>query len=74
MLRKKCPKMDFFLVCTFSYSVRIQENMDQRKLGIWTLFTQKDCHYSNLTHLMILNRSFFQYMERTVQKINESFN
>ena len=24
------------------YSVRIQENTDQKKLGIWTLFTQYD--------------------------------
>ena len=30
---KKCPNTEFFLV-------RIQENTDQKKLRIWTLFTQ----------------------------------
>ena len=32
-LREKCPNTEFFLV-------RIQENTDQKKLRIWTLFTQ----------------------------------
>ena len=31
-LREKCPKAQFFLVCIFLYSVRIQENKDQKKL------------------------------------------
>ena len=52
-LRKKCPNTKFFLVRIFLYSdwirrlrskspypVRIQENTDQKKLRIWTLFTQ----------------------------------
>ena len=52
-LREKFPNMEFFLV-VFSciqteygdlwgktqYSVRIQENTDQKKLRIWTVFTQ----------------------------------
>ena len=49
--REKCPKIDFFLVRIFlysywirkftksPYSVRIQDNKDQKKLGIWTIFT-----------------------------------
>ena len=32
-LREKCPNTEFFLV-------RIQENTFQKKLGVWTLFTQ----------------------------------
>ena len=32
-LRGKCPNMEFFLV-------RMRENMDQKKLRIWTLFMQ----------------------------------
>ena len=32
LLREKCPNTEFFLV-------RIQENTDQKKLRIWTLFT-----------------------------------
>ena len=32
-LREKCPNTEFFLV-------RIQENTDQKKLRIWTLFMQ----------------------------------
>ena len=31
---------EFFLVRIFLYSVRIQENTDQKKLRIWTIFTQ----------------------------------
>ena len=32
--------MEFFLVRISLYSTRIQKNMDQKKLRIWTLFTQ----------------------------------
>ena len=32
-LRKRCPNTEFFLVCIFTHS-------DQKKLRIWTLFTQ----------------------------------
>ena len=32
-LRENCPNNEFFLV-------RIQEDTDQKKLGIWTLFAQ----------------------------------
>ena len=39
-LREKCPKMEIFLFHIFLYSFRIQENIDQKKLRIWTLFTQ----------------------------------
>ena len=52
-LREKIPNKEFFwsvflcigteygdLPCKSPYSVRIQENTDQKKLRIWTLFTQ----------------------------------
>ena len=39
-LREKCSNTDFFLVRIFLYSEWIQENTDQKKLRIWTLFTQ----------------------------------
>ena len=39
-LREKYPNTKFFLVRIFLYSVRIQGNTDQKKLRIWTLFTQ----------------------------------
>ena len=39
-LREKCPNTLFSLVRIFLYSVQIQENTDQKKLRIWTLFTQ----------------------------------
>ena len=53
-LREKYPNREFFLVRIFlysewirrftqsksPYSVRIHGNTDQKKLGIWTLFTQ----------------------------------
>ena len=38
-LREKCLNTEFFLVRIFLYSVQIEENTDQKKLRIWTLFT-----------------------------------
>ena len=38
-LHKECPSTELFLVCILLYSVRIQENTDQKKLCIWALFT-----------------------------------
>ena len=52
-LREKCPNAEFFwsvfsciwteyrdLLRKSPYSIRIQENTDQKKLRIWILFTQ----------------------------------
>ena len=39
-LCEKCPNTEFFLVHIFPYSDRTQENTTQKKLRIWTLFTQ----------------------------------
>ena len=39
-LREKYPNTEFFLVHIFLYLVRIQENTDQKKLRIWTLYAQ----------------------------------
>ena len=46
-LCKMCPNTEIFLICIFPhldwirrYSVRMRENTDQKKLRIWTLFTQ----------------------------------
>ena len=39
-LPEKCPNTEFFLVLFFPYSDRVRENTDQKKLCIWTLFTQ----------------------------------
>ena len=39
-LREKCPNTELFLVRLFLYSDWIQENKDQKKLRIWTLFMQ----------------------------------
>ena len=48
-LREKCRNTEFLLVCIFLYSVRIQENTDQKKLCISALFTQWEI---KLTHLL----------------------
>ena len=45
-LPEKCPNTEFFLVCFFLYSDWIKENTDQKKLRIWTLFTQYERKYS----------------------------
>ena len=44
-LRENCPNTEFFLVRIFEFSIfpnsgRMWENADQKKLRIWTLFTQ----------------------------------
>ena len=49
------------------YSVRIRENTDQKKLGIWTLFTQRR---------QLQNVMFFKQMQlytKTLYKNSESF-
>ena len=51
LLRENWPNTELFLVCIFLYSDWIQENTDQKKLRISTLFTQ--C-VSNLTHMSFL--------------------
>ena len=45
-LREKCPNTEVFLVRIFPYSDWIPENTDQKKLSIWTLFTQ--CYRHNI--------------------------
>ena len=58
-LCKKCPYTDFFLVRIFPYySNWIQENTDQKKLHIWTLFTQS---FTPRSHL----GKFFQCVEQS---------
>ena len=39
-LRENCPNTEFFLVRIFPHSDWMQENTDQIKLCIWTLFAQ----------------------------------
>ena len=39
-LREKRPNTEVFLIGIFLYSVRVQENTDQKELRIWALFTQ----------------------------------
>ena len=43
----------FFLVRIFLYSDWIQENMDQKKLSIWTLFTQWVSSFSGFTQFVL---------------------
>ena len=42
-IREMCPNTEFFLVRIFLYSVRIQENTDQKKRRIWK-FLCSECH------------------------------
>ena len=45
-LREKCPNTEFFLVRILPYPVQMRESTDQKKLRIWTLFTQ--CQLLNI--------------------------
>ena len=40
-LREKCPNTDFFLVRIFPQADWMREKRDQKKLRIWTIFTQR---------------------------------
>ena len=40
--REKCPSTEFFLVPIFLYSVRIQENTDQKKTPYLDDFSRSD--------------------------------
>ena len=62
-LREKCPDIDLFLVRIFLYSVRIQENMDQKQLRILTFFTQ--CQKSSSTrYIQICLPKFFSQIKQ----------
>ena len=62
-LREKCPDIDLFLVRIFLYSVRIQENMDQKQLRILTFFTQ--CQKSSSTrYIQICLTKFFSQIKQ----------
>ena len=45
-LPEKCPNTEFFLIRIFPHSARIRENTDQKKLRLWTHFTQCICNVS----------------------------
>ena len=57
-LREKCPNTEFYLVLIFLYSDWIQENTDQKKLHIWTLFAQWK-EIKEITYLKEINLSPF---------------
>ena len=79
-LRGKCPNTDFFLARIFLYSVRIQENTDQKKLRIWTLFTQcledfnfatrnKDLAGKNILNVLKLHLFWGEFQTQCSDKI-----
>ena len=53
-LREKCPNTEFFPVRIFLYSVRIQENTDQKKLRIRTLSTQCNAYLKRDLYITIV--------------------
>ena len=64
LLSEKCPITEFFLVRIFLYSDWIQENTEQKKLCIWTLFTK---WFSKTLACFIFHcfcGYFLQYIER----------
>ena len=62
-LRENCPKTEFFLVRIFLYSVRIQENTDQKKLRIWTV--SMHCQFSKIIDQRRTHNPF-EYLSGTV--------
>ena len=71
-LREKCLDIELFLIRIFLYSVRIQENMDQKQLRILTFFTQ--CQRSSSTRylqicLLIFAKSFSQIKQHYLFRV-----
>ena len=64
-LREKCSNMEFVLVRIFLYLYWILENTNQKKLHIWTLFTQ--CYLNLLPYTL-------QYPVKTTILILENRN
>ena len=56
-LCKKCANTEIFLVRIFPYSVQIRKNTDQKKLHIWTLFSQ---WYKNIEKLQLVREMITQ--------------
>ena len=57
--------MEFFLVRIFLYSDWIQENTDQKKLRIWTLFTQciiYKVHYNEGLHKVYHSILLYEFL------------
>ena len=44
-LREKCPNTEFFLVCIFPWSVRIRQNMDQKKTPYLETFRTRNVSF-----------------------------
>ena len=88
-MHEKCPNAEFFFLSVFSctrteygdlrskfpYSVRIQENTDQKKHRIWTLFTQllstklKLQSGSSMNNILATNRVLPQGDRMSVNKL-----
>ena len=69
---RKMSKYGVFLVCISPYSVQIRENTDQKKLRIWTLFTQcirRSFHYYFLIKCQeaLVLHYFLPAMEEDIQ-------
>ena len=74
-------KYKFFLVCIFLYSDWVQENTDQKKLRIWTLFTQSlpqklgkvliGIVYQFIALLKILLPMFWKFIAKLLQRFKQ---
>ena len=72
-LREKYPTTELFLVCIFlysdwirrftPYSVRIQEDTDEKKPRIWTLFTQ--CNHRSFWHFNMIRMTSLNFYFRS---------
>ena len=67
-LREKCPDTEFFQVRVFLHSDWIWDNTDQKKICIWTLFTQ-----CLLQKAELAIRNFFIKFEQIRRKQYEKF-
>ena len=69
MMREKCPNT-FFLVSFFRYLHQIQEKTNQKKLRIWTLFTQCNGNKSSKGYSKIYWASFPGMLDAIFKKLD----
>ena len=63
-LNEKCPNTEFFLVLIFLHLDWIQENTYQKKIHVWTIFTQCSSFISCLISSILIKNNIAEVINR----------
>ena len=70
-LREKCPNTEFFLIRICLYSAWIRVNTDQKKLLIWTRFTQCQCPIRHTLVILLQIVVYFTFVCKNNRLMSE---